>query len=87
MPLLASCVIRQSRFLSGNFGDRADSRDRLSVRGYDGLSEQKRPTTRQCRGPPVGKSMARCYLPLLAFVIDVATICHVPPLRDHTCRL
>jgi len=30
---------------------------------------------------------AMCHFPLLAFVIDVATICHVPPLRDHTCRL
>jgi hypothetical protein len=30
---------------------------------------------------------AMCHLPLLAFAIAVATICHVPPLRDHTCRL
>jgi hypothetical protein len=27
------------------------------------------------------------YFPLLAGVVDVAMICHVPPLRDHTCRL
>ncbi len=30
---------------------------------------------------------ALCHLPLLAFAWDVATICHMPPLRDHTCRL
>lgn len=27
------------------------------------------------------------YFPLLAGVVDVAMICHVPPLRDQTCRL
>ena len=27
---------------------------------------------------------AMCHLPLLAFACDVATICHLPPLRDHT---
>jgi hypothetical protein len=34
----------------------------------------------------VGTSLWR-HFPLLAAVIDVAMICHVPPLRDHTCRL
>jgi hypothetical protein len=27
------------------------------------------------------------YLPPLAGVVDVARTCHVPPLRDQTCRL
>jgi hypothetical protein len=57
----------------------------------------------QCRGPlektslwPVSangtqrfmsaKSAVR-YFPVLAGVVDVAMTCHVPPLRDHTCRL
>jgi len=33
------------------------------------------------------RDSAPCYLAAFAFVIEVATICQVPPLRDHTCRL
>ena len=35
----------------------------------------------------LSRDSAMYHLPLLAFAIDVATICHVPPFRDHKCRL
>src|SRR5579862_121165 len=60
--------------------------------------EVARPTTRRvpCRGPPVKQLHGRLprtqrsmsadsamgYFPVLAGVVDVAMICHVPPLRD-----